>query len=367
MPSPNPYFLYPFASLATPTSDVVPIPNTGADSGGVNYQYGFTPPYEYPSSNPSNLPVPRQQFNQLMLDITTALQQLQTQGYPLWIAPAVGSAQGGPVNYPIYSVVAYNAGSGILIYESQVAKNASVPGADGNWVVISGSSLQVQTGTIIDYAGMTVLSGYVACDFSEYPRVGTYANLFNALTSVQTTTTSTTSNNITVSSTNQFYVGMAVENGPAGTGIQTGTVVSAVVSGTVVTLSLTPTVNGSQAVRFYSVTGGAGDGSTTFRVPNILGRYTRGQGVPAVGVIGASVGQTGGSDTYTMIPSDLVGHTHPFNVPINTTSAALTATTRANSTGSTNLSLTTGSSATGGQTAMPITPSSYTTYKLIKI
>ena len=133
MATPNPYFLYPFAAAAGP-SDVVQIDNTEGTTGPMSYQYGFTPNYEEDLSTiPSALPVPRPQFNQLMLDITSALQQLQLQGAPLFVLPGAG----GPASYPLYARVSYTAGApyGLQIWESQVNGNTSIPGADNNWLV----------------------------------------------------------------------------------------------------------------------------------------------------------------------------------------------------------------------------------------
>ncbi len=131
--TPNPYFLNPFA---IDSNDVAVIPSTGASTGAMSYQQGFTINYEQDLETVSTaLPIPRNQFNQLMLDITAALQQLQNYGYPNWVAPATGSPLvGGPVSYPLNAVVLYSDGN---IYQSQIASNTSVPGADANWVVIS--------------------------------------------------------------------------------------------------------------------------------------------------------------------------------------------------------------------------------------
>ena len=220
MPTPNPYFLYPWCSLGA-SGDITPISNTGVDSGTVNYQYGFTPNYEYPSTNPSNLPVPRQSFNQLMLDVTNALQQLQTQGYPLWVAAGSGGPP-LPTYYPIYSVVAHNYMSGgIQIYESQINANNSEPGADNNWVVISGGALQIQSGMIIDYAGTNVPTGFLLCDgTAPINSRSLYSNLYDAIVISGAATTNST-NTISGAFLGAIGPGMPIE----GTGIPANTTV----------------------------------------------------------------------------------------------------------------------------------------------
>ena len=139
MATPNPYFLQPWSNAA---ADDVTIPPTGAATGALSYQYGYTPNYEYDLlTNPSALPIPRTLTNQLYLDITSALQQLQLYGAPLWVA----SGSGGPASYPIGARVLHTTVGVLRLWESQVAANTSVPGADANWFIISGAGLMVQS------------------------------------------------------------------------------------------------------------------------------------------------------------------------------------------------------------------------------
>jgi len=123
MPTPNPYFLYPFGGQGDDTA----IPNTGGSTGNMSYQYGFTPNYEANLlTDPSAIPVPRQQMNQLFFDITTALQIIQTQGLPTYVP--VGS--GGAANYPLGAMVRYLNKN----YISMVPTNTSVPAANNDWL-----------------------------------------------------------------------------------------------------------------------------------------------------------------------------------------------------------------------------------------
>lgn len=123
MPTPNPFFLYPFGT----SGDDVIVPNTGASTGTMSYQYGFTPNYEANLlTDPAAIPVPRTQMNQLFFDITTALQIVQTQGLPSWVA----TGSGGPTNYPKGAMVNYLG----LNYISMVATNSATPGTGNNWL-----------------------------------------------------------------------------------------------------------------------------------------------------------------------------------------------------------------------------------------
>jgi microcystin-dependent protein len=308
MPGPTPlsYFLYPFCINGTSDTDIQTIANTGSDAGIVNYQYGWTPDYELPSDNDANKPVPRQQMNQVFFDITSALQQLQKQGFPLWIS----TANGGPANYPIYAQVAYDSGSGVNLYYSVIASNTSVPGADGNWVIFSGNQLGVQAGTTIDFAGPFAPAGYLLCDASAKLRAS-YPNLFSAITQIQSSTTVNTSTTLTVVSNAQMYVGMAIE----GAGIPASTTLTVVnyLTPTVVTMSHSATNSATVPVRFF--TWGAGDGSTTFNLPPSARLTVIGSGgspgLSVGGVPGVVVGQSGGVETVTLDISQMPAHDHP--------------------------------------------------------
>lgn len=55
---------------------------------------------------------------------------------------------------------------------------------------------------------------------------------------------------------------------------------------------------------------GAGDGSTTFNLPDLERRAIVGAGGTATSVLGNTVGATGGSETHTLTTSEMPRHTH---------------------------------------------------------
>lgn len=73
------------------------------------------------------------------------------------------------------------------------------------------------------------------------------------------------------------------------------------------------------------VTYGAGDGSTTFNLPDTRGRVTAGKDdmggtaanrlTTAGGVAGSTLGASGGSQTHTLTAAQIPAHTHPVTDP----------------------------------------------------
>jgi microcystin-dependent protein len=295
------YYVYPFGENA---DDLTAIPDTAAVDGSVSYYAGWTPPYELDLlTDPTALPIPRGQMNQLFFDITNNLQQYQQYGSPEWVV-------GNTVSYPIYSRVYYLG----QVYENQEAANTATPGADDSWLQISGDVQGLPAGSMIPWAGPVAPAGYLLCDGSAVSR-STYSGLFNNITQIQNGTTTNSLTTLTgLSSTSQMYIGMKIE----GTGIQSGTTIASIDSGTAITMSLAATASATVAVTFYSW--GNGDGSTTFNLPNMNRRTAVGSGGSAstdpLG-IGNVVGKTGGQEQHTMTLSELVSHNHPGSTTIS--------------------------------------------------
>lgn len=297
---PRPYIVNPFGIDGDGDPGLL---NTGTGNTGiVNYQYGFTPNYALPNDDPTMLPVPRTDTNQVLCDISYGLQNVQQQGFATWISSSA-SPNPGPASYGLGVWIFYNN----AVWISQTAANTSIPGADANWVQVLNNAQGNAAGEVIDFAGPIPPSGYLLCDGTAYSRT-TYATLFAAITQTQTCTTTDTLFTLTVISNAAMYVGMAIE----GAGIPVGTTLTVVdyLTPTTVTMSLAATASASVSVRFFSW--GNGDGSTTFNVPLLSGRVAMGSGGTAVvGVIGTVTGQVGGESAHVLTVPEIPNHSHP--------------------------------------------------------
>jgi microcystin-dependent protein len=341
-----PYFYNPFGISA---DDLTSIPVTGVLNGPVSYEYGYGPYYELNLlTDPLALPIGRGTMNQLFFDITTLLQQYSQYGVPLFITTSQN--QGTPFPYPIYART-YHGG---IVYENQVASNTATPGTDNTWLVISGDSTGVLTGTILDFAGATVPAGYLACDNSAVLRT-TYAPLLAVITQTQTGTTTNGVNTVTgLSDTSQMYVGMPLESA----NFASSTTVASIVSSTSITASSNATAGSSVSIRFFNW--GNGDGSTTFNVPDFRRRTAVGQGGSGTSTLGNKIGQEGGEEAHTMTTGELVGHTHSIVTSNVNGGTGATAASPTVVSGSMN------TNSTGSATPFNVIQPSAITYKIIK-
>lgn len=164
----------------------------------------------------------------------------------------------------------------------------------------------VPVGAIIDFGGFVVPQHYYLCDGAAKNRVRDYL-LFSTVTTTETVTLTSGVNTFTVVSNANYHIGMAIE----GAGISASTTISNI-SGTTITMSTNATATGPSLVRFFAW--GAGDGSTTFNVPNFQGLVTAG----ANGSLFANVngiGLSGGEATHILTIPEMPGHTHqPSNL-----------------------------------------------------
>lgn len=179
---------------------------------------------------------------------------------------------------------------------------------------IASDQTTFKSGMMIDYAGVSAPLGWLLCDGSAVDRT-TYASLLSAITfSDIGVVTSGSPSVTTLTSTASMFVGMPL----TGINIPAGTTIASIDSSSAITLSQNAVGSGSITITFYPW--GAGDGSTTFNVPDFRHRVALGSGgtaSPYSDFHGTVTGSTGGEDVHTMTIGELVPHNHSIPAVAN--------------------------------------------------
>lgn len=145
------YFKYLFGTAG----DRASVPNPTQLDGTVSYQSGFPVGYQLDYSDPASLNIPRDQFNQILYDVTLAVQQVQQNGFPEFITTAMngGTAYGYSINACVYQPADGNN------YTSLINSNTDVP-PSVNWRLITFAS-GIPAGAAMDYDGVSLPAGWV--------------------------------------------------------------------------------------------------------------------------------------------------------------------------------------------------------------
>lgn len=164
-------------------------------------------------------------------------------------------------------------------------------------------------------------AGWLICDGTASGNRTTHADLYAVLTFTLVGSLTNADPEVTgISSTANLVAGMPVE----GVGIPPGTTVLSVDSGTAITLSAAATATlPAGGMRFFPY--GAGNGSTTFNVPDVRGRPLVGKGTNVEhDMLGKSEGLAVGSRQLLHTHTQTHTHTtpnHSHNVAVAGTSA----------------------------------------------
>lgn len=133
----------PFAG----SGDKTAVPDTDA-SGAVNWTQGYGADYSKdPATDASAKRIEREKFNGLMNAISTAINELQTNGVATFITSANNG--GSPFSYKIGDVVNYNG----VVYQSLVNTNTTTPAEGTNW------RLMTSAGSILGAPKVITASG----------------------------------------------------------------------------------------------------------------------------------------------------------------------------------------------------------------
>lgn len=348
------FFRFAFAAAG----DVSPVPDGTQPGGTVSYESGWGNFYQLQlGMDPSALPIPRDQSNQLMYDVTLALQQYQEWGTPNFIT----SAQNNSVAFPYskYAFAQYDDGTnGIRLFQSKVDSNSSLPTNFSTWRWLDNSAGKiifddsitfegtVADGDVVYYdagnswfakavANATVAQNVIGVADVTFKRIFGFGvcGLFSGLTAgsayyLSTATPGAVTSTIpgdnivplgfAFTTTTMFLqpepgAGKAADNAlPVGTILDfAGTSVPA---GFLPCNTATP-VSRTTYANLYAVIGdtwGAGDGSTTFNTPDFRRRNSIGSGGTATSpaFTGTTTGNYGGEEVHVMTNGELVLHTH---------------------------------------------------------
>ena len=153
------YFITTFGQ----DGDRAAVPDTTQVDGSVSYDQGYGPDYELdPLSNPDAIDIERTKFNQLMFDVTTALQKWQQQSVADFITPTMNG--GTPYSYPAYVLVMYDPGTGKQIYQSLIPGNTDLPTVQSSWAAVPLGLQSFTTGDLKPTMKNVADAGWVLCN-----------------------------------------------------------------------------------------------------------------------------------------------------------------------------------------------------------
>lgn len=145
------FFRFPFGIGGDHTS----IPETAQLDGSVSYQEGYPYDYQRPIGDPLRKEVERDKQNDLFYQVTLAIQQYQTRGFPDFITAAENG--GSAYAYAFDSYVRYDDGSGPAVYRSIINSNTDLPTVETSWERIKYGGIPTAAG--MDYFGGNLPDG----------------------------------------------------------------------------------------------------------------------------------------------------------------------------------------------------------------
>ena len=149
------FFKYLFAS----SGDTTDVPNTTQSDGSVSYQQGFGPDYQADPSDPDVLYPERTKFNDIMFNVTAALQNYQVHGFPDFITTSDNG--GTPYPYDKNAWVRYSDGN---VYFSLQDANVALPTDPTMWTMFTVQPAFVTGDTIVWESNVLRTGGWVWCN-----------------------------------------------------------------------------------------------------------------------------------------------------------------------------------------------------------
>lgn len=151
-------FVVPFAA----SGDKTVTPDATDPGGAISYSQGWPVAYQLADTDPAYRPVGRQEMNGVFNDITGAIAELQTLGFPEWVA-----VTGLVVPYRVNATVRHND----INWQSVIANNSDEPGVGPgatSWrnvsAVVAGRVLNIRSFSTVGTSTYTPTAGTVAVD-----------------------------------------------------------------------------------------------------------------------------------------------------------------------------------------------------------
>ena len=139
------YFRVLFGQGGTRTT----VPDTAPPDGSVSYTEGYGVDYQRPKTDALSKNIERDKFNQLLFDMTGAIQEQQSQGIPDYITAALNG--GSAFSYSKGAMVRWTDGNA---YISLVNANTSDPTDVSKWVVFSADKLAQILNLVSPFGGV---------------------------------------------------------------------------------------------------------------------------------------------------------------------------------------------------------------------
>lgn len=177
------FFRNPFAT----SGDKTAVPETVDPNGNVSYPQGYSFDYQRQKTDPASKNIERDKMNQIFFDITSAIAEIQAQGIPDFITPALNGGTAYP--YAKNAVVRFADAN----YVSLVTANTATPADVTKWALLPTPERLQKASNSSAVAGGTAnaLTAAFVPAIAAYPSAPETLSVLVRATAANTTTTPT--------------------------------------------------------------------------------------------------------------------------------------------------------------------------------
>lgn len=177
------FFRNPFAT----SGDKTAVPETVDPNGNVSYPQGYSFDYQRQKTDPASKNIERDKMNQIFFDITSAIAEIQAQGVPDFITPALNGGTAYP--YAKNAVVRFADANHV----SLVVANTATPADVTKWALLPTPERLQKASNSSAVAGGTAnaLTAAFVPAIAAYPSAPETLSILVRATAANTTTTPT--------------------------------------------------------------------------------------------------------------------------------------------------------------------------------